>query len=85
VPARHGVRALPLRPGDRPTGWVAASIQYERGLSGSGIGQLPDDLHRTGYAWLLSLQPAAQIGTSIRVYHVTAAELAMLAERGMSR
>jgi len=82
VPAKHGVHAVPLLPNQRPTGWIAASVHVERGLAGSGIGQLPDAAHRTGYAWLLSLPPAAQIGTSIRLYHVTLAQLAALEVQG---
>ncbi len=85
LPANHGVRALPLLPNEHPTGWIAASVHVERGLSGSGIGQLPDAAHQTGYAWLLSLPPAAQIGTSIRLYHVTPAQSAALDVQGTKR
>jgi hypothetical protein len=81
IPERHGLRAVPLLPNQYPAGWVACSVHFERGLAGSGIGRLPDEAHRTGYAWLLSLVPAAQIGTSIRLYHVTPTNLAKLGFR----
>jgi len=82
LPAKHGVRALPLLPNQHAAGWIAASVHLERGLSGAGVGQLPDAAHRTGYAWLLSLPPAAHIGTSIRLYNVTPAQLAAVEMQG---
>jgi hypothetical protein len=69
-PERHGLHPLPLLAGHRPSGWIAVSVQYERGLRDSAIGQLPDEAQRREFAWLLDLHEVVQIGTSIRVYHV---------------
>jgi 4-amino-4-deoxy-L-arabinose transferase-like glycosyltransferase len=78
-PARHGLRYVELTPGERPTGWVAASVHYQRGLYGSGMGRLPTEEQREAFSWLLNLPEAGRVGTSIRIYDVTPADLARLA------
>jgi len=79
LPARHGLRSRALEPGERATGWIAASVHLQRGLGGAGVGLLPTAEQRKAYAWLLRLKEVARIGTSIRVYRVTPRDLAMLA------
>ena len=69
-PTRHGIHFEPLQPGERACGWVAVSINYLRGLAGSGVGLLGPESHRNGYRWLLDQVPVAQVGTSIRLYRV---------------
>ncbi len=69
-PERHGIRFVPLAPGEAASGWVAVSVQYERGMYGSGIGNFGTKLEQNGFDWLLRLKPETMIGTSIRVYHV---------------
>ena len=70
-PARHGITLLWLAPGEKPTGWVAVSVHYERGMAGSGIGKLGSEIEQNAYTSFLQLRPETQIGTSIRVYHLS--------------
>jgi dolichyl-phosphate-mannose-protein mannosyltransferase len=70
-PARHGITFQSLAPGDKATGWVAVSVHYERGMAGSGIGKLGSEIEQNGYTSFLQLRPETQIGTSIRVYHLS--------------
>jgi hypothetical protein len=46
------------------------SVNYLRGLAGSGVGLLAPESQRNGYRWLLDQPPVARVGTSIRLYHV---------------
>ena len=70
-PARHGIKFQSLAPGEKVTGWVAVSVHYERGMAGSGIGKLGSEIEQNGYTSFLQLRPETQIGTSIRVYHLS--------------
>jgi hypothetical protein len=70
-PARHGIKFQSLAAGEKATGWVAVSVHYERGMAGSGIGKLGSEIEQNGYASLLRRRPEAQVGTSIRVYHLS--------------
>ncbi len=58
-----GIPAVPLRPEDRPRGWVAISQSYLHGL-GVDEGLIPEP----GYSWLGRETPRARIGKSILVY-----------------
>jgi hypothetical protein len=79
-PSQHGIRFVPLAPGEMTTGWVAVSVQYERGMFGSGVGGFGSEQEQTGFDWLLRLKPEATIGTSIRVYRVLSNQLSALSE-----
>ena len=68
-PERHGVNATRLAPDEVVTGWIAISATPLR---------MGANLSPRGYHWLLDLQPVARIGTSIRVYRVTAEDAARL-------
>ncbi len=59
-PASAGVpNTIPLMPGQRPTGWVAASETSLAGLWGD-----------TSYNWLATQRPLGRVGKSILVYYL---------------
>jgi hypothetical protein len=64
-PARHFPHVRPMAPFERPTGWFAVSVAVIKGL------HVPD---WTGFEWLEAVEPAAYIGKSIRLYHLTEEE-----------
>jgi hypothetical protein len=50
-----------LRPGDRPSGWLAVSVTKLQGI-------YPGD---KGYGWLRDFEPTVRIGKSIYLYDLT--------------
>jgi hypothetical protein len=64
-PARHFPRVRPMAPFERPEGWFAVSVAVIKGL------HVPD---WTGFEWLESVEPAAHVGESIRLYHSATAD-----------
>jgi hypothetical protein len=70
---RHVPGAVALAPRDVAPGWVAISVTKLR------EGEEADP---AAYAWLLSLEPVARIGTSILVYRVTPEHAARLRAGG---
>jgi len=68
IPERHGVRARPLAPFERATGWIAVSVTRL-------LGVYDPPGRREGYAWLRALPEAGRVGTSFVLYRVTEEDL----------
>ena len=60
-PREHFARVRPMAPFERPSGWFAVSVAVIKGL------HVPD---HTGFEWLEAVEPEAQVGMSIRLYHL---------------
>ncbi len=61
-PSQHLANVRPMAPFERPSGWFAVSVAVIKGL------HVPD---WTGFEWLESVEPVAEIGKSIRLYNLT--------------
>ncbi|HYM13287.1 MAG TPA: glycosyltransferase family 39 protein [Bryobacterales bacterium] len=64
TPEAVGMRNVKrLEPGERPTGWVAVSVNYLQGIN-------LDGMPRASYQWLKDRQPYARIGKTIYLYYL---------------